>query len=94
MFRGNEIEVAIDVTINAGVGFKVGRDAWKKATDAEKRAMIGRVIDQAATMFANDVMSIPGELPGVDGAFISAEITGPPNDEINLSETRIYDPEG
>jgi hypothetical protein len=87
MFQDNEIEIAIDVKIEAGVGFRVDRETWAKASDSEKRAMIFNVIDGASMMFANDVLP----LPQGHCAFLSAEVAVPLVDEIDLSETRLYD---
>lgn len=84
----NEIEITIEVKINAGVGFKVDRATWANATDEYKKLLVHRAIDNAAVFLDNDILLVDDD----NGLFISSEITGPMDDDINLSEVRIYDP--
>lgn len=81
-----DIEISLDVEVNAGVHFWVDRDEWNTMSDERKREKINDVMNAIAIQLAND--SIP-----FDAGRMSAELIGPTETEIDLSKVDVYDPD-
>ena len=81
-----DIEISIDVDILAGINFWVDAEHWASLNDEGKRTHIGTVADSIAAELSNDVIHFRA-------GNLSAEIIGPEDNKIVLSQVRIYDPE-
>lgn len=80
-----EIEVSIGVDVSAMVAFRVERSEWESLDNEAKQKAIGQALDLAAAQLQRDV------IPTAEG-FISMEIIGPVDKDINLGEVQVYDP--
>ena len=89
MIEQGHIEISIDVKVLAGVGFTIDRAEWSAMSDADKRARISNAVEMAGLQFSQDTIGVSG-LPG---GFISMEIIGPFEGEIDLTTASTYDPE-
>ena len=91
--KPNEIEISIPITINAGLAFAVDRDAWRAASEEERREMREAPLERAARHLNDRIMDV---IDGVDDeprCFLSMSMIGPDAADINLArDVHVYDP--